>query len=259
MNGSTNVEQINVKRLFDILIDKIVYIIVFTLIGGLIAFALGEYFVPPKYESEISMIIDNRKSTTVVDSQYQESKTLTSDIQASQQLVPTYVEMIKSNNILEEVAEEIEEVTGEKFTVGALRSYITAYAVSDTEILKVKVRMTDAAMASEIADTISKVAPGKIQHFIERSDVKIIDKAKRSTNPVFPDVRVFTICGCIIGLLLSMAFFLLYEMFDVRVKSSEDLVSKFGYPVLGTIPEIFVGFDEEQLVSADKNTEKAKA
>ena len=40
--------------------------------------------------------------------------------------------------------------------------------------------------------------------------------------------------------LLSILFILLKELFDVRVKTVDDLVARFNYPVLGTIPEIYV-------------------
>ena len=254
-NNNGSVEQIDMRRIISILMDRIVSIVVVTLICGLIAFILSNYFIAPKYESEISMIVDNRKSTTIIEDSL-ESKTLSSDILASQQLVPTYIEMMESDNVLEEVATKIEKETGEKYSVKMLKSLITTEAVPDTEILKVYVKMTDAAMAREIAETIAEIAPEKIQHFIERSDVKIIDHAKISTSPVYPNVRDFTLWGCLIGFLLSISFILLREMFDVRVKTADDLVSIFKYPVLGTIPEIFVDYEETTYAYEADTTEE---
>ena len=187
------------------------------------------------------MFVNNRRSTS---EELNETKTLSSDINASQLLVPTYIEMIKSNNVLQKVVDVVEDKTGEKFTVNKIKKMLTVEAVSNTEIISVSVKTTDTAMAREIANTIADVAPEKIQKFIELSDVRIIDRAKLSTVPVSPNVRNNTILGALLGFILSISFILLKELFDVRVKSADDLVTNFQYPVLGAIPEIYVSYDD---------------
>lgn len=244
MNNTNDLEQIDIKRMIEIVLDRIVSIVVITLVFGLISFALSKYFITPKYESSITMYINNRRSTTSIDQENVETKTLSSDITASQQLVPTYIEMLKSNNVLQTVSDTVEKTTGEVYTVNKLKGMIEAEAVSNTEIIRVSVRVVDAAIAREIANTIADVAPEKIQNFIERSDVRIIDRAKISTSPVTPNVRNNTILGALLGLVLSISFILLRELFDVRVKAADDLVMKFQYPVLGSIPEIYVSYDD---------------
>lgn len=241
MNNTNDLEQVDIKRMVEIVLERIVSIVVITIIFGLISFSLSEFFITPKYESSITMFVNNRRNTA---EEILETKTLASDITASQQLVPTYIEMIKSNNVLQEVADVVEKKTGERFSVKKIKNMLTAEAVSNTEIIRVSIKTTDTAMAREIANTIADVAPGKIQKFIERSDVRIIDRAKLSTTPVSPNVRNNTILGALLGFVLSISFILLRELFDVRVKSVDDLVARFNYPVLGTIPEIYVSYDD---------------
>lgn len=242
MNNSNDIEKIDIKQMIEIVLDRIVSIVVITLIFGLISFALSKYFLTPKYESSITMYVNNRRSVT--ESDVIETKILSSDISASQMLVPTYIEMIKSENVLREVADQVEDKTKKKFSASKIRKMMTAEAVTDTEIIKVSIQATDPGIAREIADTISKVAPKKIQKFIELSKVQIIDRAKISGTPVSPNIRMNTIIGALLGFVLSISFILLKELFDVRVKSVDDLVNRFEYPVLGTIPEIFISYDE---------------
>lgn len=242
MNNVKELEQIDIKRMIEVVLDRIVSIVVITIIFGLLSFLISEFLVVPKYESSITMYVNNRRNTAGAENN--ETKTLSSDITASQQLVPTYIEMIKSDSVLQEVADEIKEKTGEKFKVKKIRDMIKAEALSNTEIIRVSIKTEDARMAREIANTIADVAPDKIQKFIERSDVRIIDKAKISTSPVSPNMRNNTILGALLGFALSISFILLREIFDVRVKSADDLVARFHYPVLGTVPEIRVSYDE---------------
>ena len=239
MNSTRDLEQIDIKKMIEIVLDRIVSIVVITLIFGLAAFALSRYFITPKYESSITMYVNNRRNSE--DSV--ETKTLTSDITASQMLVPTYIEMIKSDNILQTVADTVEERTKEVYTVKKLRNLLTAEALPNTEIIKVTVKTTEPTISREIANAIAQIAPEKIQDFIEQSDVRIIDKAKIANTPVSPNIRNNTILGALLGLVLSVSFILLKELFDVRVKSVDDLVSRFSLPVLGAIPEIYVSYD----------------
>lgn len=241
MNSTKDVGQIDIKRMIEIVLDRIVLILIITLVSGLVFFAVSYYFVTPKYESSITMYVNNRSESA---SDERETKTLSSDITASQQLVPTYIEMLKSNNVLEAVAYRVEYETGVEFTESQIRKMLTAEAVSNTEIIKVSVRADKPAIACEIAKAISEVVPKKIPKFVERSKVNIIDKARINTNPVSPNVRNSIILGALLGLVLSISVIILKELFDVRVKSTDDLVARFAYPVLGTIPEIYVSYDE---------------
>ncbi len=244
MNNTNEIEQIDIKRLFEVALDRIVSIVVITLAFGLIFFAVSEYFIQEKYQSSITMYVNNRRSTV---NDELENKTLSSDITASQQLVPTYIEMLKSDNVLEEVADKVYEESGEEISAYQIRQMLSAEALSETEIIEINVKAENPAKAMLIANSIADVAPAKIQEFIERSDVHIIDRAKRSTNPVSPNVRNNIILGALLGFVLSISFILLREIFDVRVKSVDDLVQRFQYPVLGTVPEIYISYDDSSL------------
>lgn len=249
MNNTNDLEQVDIKRMIEIVLDRIVSIVVITVIFGLLSYALSEFFITPKYESSITMYVNNRRGGI---DETLETKMLSSDISASQQLVPTYIEMIKSDKVLQKVSDVVEEKTGEEFTVKKIKNMITAEAVANTEIIRVSVKTTDTAVAREIANSIANVAPEEIQKIIELSDVRIIDRAKISNTPVSPNVRNNTILGALLGFVLSISFILLKELFDVRVKSVDDLVARFNYPVLGTIPEIYVSYDESLYEDSDE-------
>ena len=57
-------------------------------------------------------------------------------------------------------------------------------------------------------------------------------------------MRNSIILGALLGLVISISVIVLKEIFDVRVKSTDDLVARFSYPVLGAIPEIYVSYDD---------------
>lgn len=247
MNKTKDNEQIDIKRMIEVVLDRIVSVIVITIIFGLIAYALSEFLFVKKYESSVTLVVNNE--VTHDDAQYdgektEETKTYASDITASQELVPTCIEIIKSDKILGYVSDEIELKTGKRYSETKIRNMLTVEEITNTYIIKIAVLDSDTVVAREIANEIGEATEQQIQHYIPRSSVKVLDHAKVSVNPASPNVRNNTILGALLGFVLSISFIILKELFDVRVKSADDLVARFELPVLGSIPEIYVSYDD---------------
>jgi len=245
MNKSKdNEQQIDIKRMIEVVLDRIVSVIVITIIFGLVAYALSEFLCVKKYESSVTLVVNNEVIEDETASEESDKKTLASDITASQELVPTCIEIIKSDKILEYVSDEIERKTDKKYSAYKIRQILTVEEIVNTYIIKVSVLDPDTVIAREIANEIGKATEQQLKIYIPRSSIKVLDQAKVSSNPASPNVRNNTILGALLGFVLSIAFIILKELFDVRVKSADDLVARFELPVLGTIPEIYVSYDD---------------
>ncbi len=254
MNNSKDNEQIDIKRMIEVVLDRIVSILVITIVFGLAAYALSEFFFVKKYESSVTMVINNEVAQDYLDpSKPTETKTNSSDITASQLLVPTCIEIIKSDAILEQVSTEIKNKTQEKFSVWDIKRMLTVEEIPNTYIVRIEVLNNDRVMSREIADSIGRATESNMQNYIPRSSIKVVDWAKLSSTPASPNVRNNTILGALLGFVLSISFILLKEIFDVRVKSADDLVARFELPVLGAIPEIYVSYDDS---SNDEESEQ---
>lgn len=223
-------EEISLKRLAEMLLSKISIIIAVTLIFGVAAFVYSETMVVPEYASTATFYVSNERDVLT-------NKTLGSDITASQMLVDTYVVIIKSDTVLKQVCNILEEhgVTG--YTPDALRSSITASAVDETEVFQVTVRDTDSHNSYLIANVIADLAPSIIRDFIEASTLKVVDYAVEGEK-VYPNIQNTTLLGLLLGLFLSCGFVVLRELFDMRVKTEDELGKWFTLPVLGVIPDI---------------------
>lgn len=245
MNKSKdNEQQIDIKRMIEVVLDRIVSVIVITIIFGLVAYALSEFLFVKKYESSVTLVVNNEVIEDETANEESDKKTLASDITASQELVPTCIEIIKSDKILEYVSDEIERKTDKKYSAYKIRQILTVEEIVNTYIIKVSVLDPDTVIAREIANEIGKATEQQLKIYIPRSSIKVLDQAKVSSNPASPNVRNNTILGALLGFVLSIAFIILKELFDVRVKSADDLVARFELPVLGAIPEIYVSYDD---------------
>jgi len=223
-------EDISLKRLTEILLKKIGFIVAFTFIAGVFAFVYSEIMIVPEYESSVTMLVNNETETSI-------NKTYTADIQASQMLVDTYIVIIKSDTVLNQVCNKLNEHGIYDYDDERLRNSITASAVDSTEIFEVKVRGTDAKNTYTIANVIADVSPDIIKDFVEASSVKVVDYAVVGER-VSPNIQKNMIFGLIIGLFLSCLIVVLREIFDMRIKTEDELEQWFKIPILGVIPDI---------------------
>ena len=91
MNASDNTGQENMKRKESVL-KNIVLIVALMIVFGFAVFIYSSFFITPEYESNITIYVTEREN-----GEEEEKKTLSPDTVASQQLVPTCIEMIKSS------------------------------------------------------------------------------------------------------------------------------------------------------------------
>lgn len=219
--------EISLQEIFMILWDKVGIILLCTLLGGLLAFGVSRYVIAPTYTSRVSMYVNNNRNpeTTVAN---------INDINASQKLVSTYIEILKSENILNRVSETI----GGNYTAHELSGMMTASSVNGTEIFEVKVTTKDPEEAALIANTIAEIAPDEIIRVVKAGSVELIDKAVPAKAPSAPNVLLNTIIGIMLGGVLSVLGVLVSAMLDNRVKDEEDLKKHYDLPILGTIPDL---------------------
>lgn len=191
--------------------------------------AYTKIFVTPQYRAKVTIYVNNsiRTSESV---EYIAS----SDLNVSQKLVSTYVNIIKSDTVLQKVALEKDL----PYSTAKLRSMITANQVESTEIFDVYVRNSDPQMAANIANAIAEVAPGEIANFVEGSSTKIIDYAGVPSAPYSPNYTKNAMIGFLVGVVLAIAYLTVRYLLDVHINDAEDLERMFEYPILGQIPDI---------------------
>ncbi|MEG0712664.1 MAG: Wzz/FepE/Etk N-terminal domain-containing protein [Niameybacter sp.] len=219
--------EISLQEIFMILWSKVVIIVLCTVIGGIAAFGVSNYVIDPTFTSRVSMYVNNNPNaeTTVAN---------INDINTSQKLVSTYIEILKSDNVLSKVC----EATGLEYTAADVRKMMSASAVNGTEIFEVKVTAKDSEEAALIANTIAELAPEEIIRVVKAGSVELIDQAVPAEGPSSPNVLLNTLIGFMLGGVLSVLGVLVAAMLDNRVKDEEDLKKYYDMPILGAIPDL---------------------
>lgn len=219
--------EIDLGTVAKVLLKRVWIILLCAVLVGMGSLIYTVNFVEPMYQANVTMYVNNNSSK---DNKYVSS----SDLAVALRLVTTYVNIIKSDRVLERVIED----TGLMLTASQVRSMISAEPEGETEMFRVTVTSANPQMSADIANTIAKVAPAEIAEIIEGSSAKIIDEARVPEKRSYPSYGVSVIVGTLIGGFLAALVFVLMHLLDIRIRSEEDLKNICDVPVLGVIPNL---------------------
>lgn len=228
--------EISMKDMTKALLKSAWIIILCAVLVGSAVLVYTVNFVTPMYEANVTLYVNNNSTES--------NKVISSDLAVALQLVNTYVKIIESDTVLENVINQ----NVLNLTAQDIRGMLSAESVDDTEMFRVKITSPDPQMSADIANAIANVAPAEISKIIEGSSAKVIDYAKVPTKSSSPNYAANTIVGAMTGALLAIAVVVLSVCMDKRVKNEEDLMKIFEAPVLGAIPDFTqVNKDEEKM------------
>lgn len=242
--------ELDLRLLFFALLRKLWLIVLCAVVIGALAFGYTKYFVTPMYRASVSIYVNNNKVTT-------EGSTATltyTDLSTAQRLVSTYVTILKSDRVLDKVAEELDT----SITANQIRGMISAESVDSTEVFQVQISHPDPKMAAQIANAIAAVAPDEISEIVTGSATKIIDYAKVPASPYAPNTTRNILLGALIGVVLAVVIVILQVLMDVRVREEADVVRISDAPILGRIPD-FALDDKGDAYAEAKKAEQEKA
>lgn len=221
--------EVDLRKVAYMMRTKLVFILIITIVAGLATGLVTHFFVKPTYSSTVKMYVYSNSDRVTTDSSIS-----TAEITAAQDMVNTYIYILKSDTVLEAVIDD----TGLKITPSQLRSAISAEQATDTIAFEVTVKSRNPKLSAKIANSIAKIAPDEIVRVVKAGGVEIIDYAKVPTKPSSPNLKRNIVVGAFLGFLVSFAFFFVSEMFDTTITDAKDIEREFSIPILGTIPEL---------------------
>lgn len=223
-----DVMEIDLVSLAKAIWKRLWIVIVVALICGSAFYFATRTFIMPTYQTQFSAYVNNRNST-------ENATTITSsDLLASQSLASTYAEIISSRTVLEAAAQQ----AGLNYLYEDLANVVSTQASGETEIITTYVVMEDPQEAVILAEAIAAVAPRYVSQIVEGTSMQIIDNPVLPVNPVGPNAPKNALIGFMLGAIFSSALIVIKELIDDTVKEEDELESRFGIPIIGTIPDI---------------------
>jgi len=224
--------EIDLHRIFAALWHKIWLVILVAVLCAVLTFVFVFNFVDPLYEAS-AMFYVNNSDISVGSASLDISS---ADITASKDLVESYIVILNTRETLQDVI----DYAGVDLNYGKLRGMISAASVNSTEIFRVVVTSKNPEEAYKIADAIQYILPDRIDGIIDGTTARIVDSAVKPSkdHPSSPNYTKNTMIGFIVGFLLMAAVVILQEVFDITIRSEEDMEQVCKHPVLASVPDM---------------------
>lgn len=222
-------QNINLTDILKMCLKHWLLVLAITVVVAIFSYIYSIYFATPMYSSSGQLNISNRTGESG-----RVTEIITSDLASRERLAPTFIEIMKNDTFLNKV----KNMGNFDLSVAAIRGMVTFEQPEDTSLINISVRSTSAKQAYLVAQEILKHAPLYLESEMGGSTVKTIQEAELPTKPYSPNVQknvlVATLCGLFLGVLAAVTI----ELLDKKISSSEGLEEKYGYPILGEIPNL---------------------
>lgn len=215
-----------VLELLQALKEKIALILAAAILAAALGWGFSAFLEPKRYEASVNMIVNTRTEITGV---------VTSDsISSARNLADTYAIIIKSNKVLNQVIDRL----GLQMSFEELYDIVSVNDINNTQVMKIAAQCSDPALAEQIVQTISEIAPAIVADAVEAGSCKVVSDVYTAQKPISPSpLRNAALYGAA-AMLLVCAAIVLRELFNDQIIDDNDLEKKLGIPALGVIPDV---------------------
>lgn len=206
----------------------------FVILGSIVLFAVAAYLyssyvVTPMYKSGGQIYITNTTLSA------EERTNLTSgDLSSVEKLGPTFIETMKNDDFLNVV----KNMGNFDISTAAIRNMLVLDQPEETGLINIRVNSRSSKQAYAVAKEILRHAPKYLEEKVPGTTVKVFQDARLETAPYAPNIPRNVLFGIIIGLVFGVLLTIGIEIFDKKIDGSEGLEERYGYPVLGEIPNL---------------------
>ena len=239
----------NVQKILFSLLRRWKLLVIFALIGVLMGYFYTSHFTTLTYSSNVKFLayavdgnddlgeISSTGSTTTKGSAEYVRTSNTSKMNYAMKMLPTYVEVMNTNEFMTNVTNALNKKQNSNYTVGTIKNSMVIELVEDTAIFTISVTTTNAELSYNIAKQLETSVPQmmkKTNNSLVHASVQ--DKAVKAASAGSLGYPKKCAIGAVIGIIIAAAYVVLRTLFDVRIKSSDELSDKYNIPVLGSIP-----------------------
>lgn len=222
-NPEDDETEIDLSEIFYLLWTHIVQIVGLFVAGAVVVFLLTFFLVTPKYTATARMYITSG-SNSVVD---------LSSLQVSTQLKADYQELIKSNNILQDVIDNLSLDED----VDTLKGQVAVTNPSDTRILNISITTENAQLSADIANELAKQAKTYLPKVMKTDEPNVFEEAQVPEKKSSPSYQKNALIGGLLTALLYCAVIIIKHVMNDTFVTPDDINKAFGVQPLATIPE----------------------
>ena len=225
--ATSSESQFSVVDIINMMLTFWWFIVILAVLVGGATFTYFKITSVPEYKSAARMYINTEAQQTSTDVN-------TNALTGAANLLPTYIDVLTSKSFLASVSDDLDN----KYTVEDITAMITLEAVTDTNIISIEVLDEDPHVAYLICSSFVNNAPNEIARVFGGGSTKLTEHPEEADEAEVMHTTRNALIGFLAGAAIAMVVIFLVNMFDTRVKSKDELVSKYNLPILGEIPSL---------------------
>lgn len=266
--------QIDLHRLIVLCRSHFKLMIIWTLIVAVFGFVVAEFVIIPQYTASTQILV-NQKHGNNSDQAYNNQ-------QADIQMINTYKDIITNQVILKEASKQLdnpvevitparkavyrENAAGRKelirasrpavvkqvrnksyhVTTAQLKKAISVQTQQNSQVFTLNVKTNNPQKSAAVANTVSSVFKHKIKKIMSVNNVTIVSYASVPSSPSFPNKKLFTLVGALLGLLGSFVYIIIKDLTDTTIKSDDFMTDELGLTNLGAVSHIQMNVGESR-------------
>ena len=222
--------ELDIGRALRAVLDRAWLVVLVAVLCGAIAVAITYFLITPQYQASAKFYVNNNSRMPGDNA----SSMSSGDLSTSRNLVDSYLVILNTKETMLDVIDYAQSTLSYK----TVKEMITAEAVNETEIFEVTITSPDPEEALKIADAISVILPERISTIIDGTSAKVVETAVLPTSPSSPSYIKNTIIGGLIGFIVIATIIVLREIFNVTIRSEEDINQCCKHPILAAVPDM---------------------
>lgn len=241
-------KMFRITDLLKICINNIFYIASGAILGGLSLYIISAFILHPRYISSAELYVFNPNNLINV------SGIDAYDLAAAQKMTSTYITILNSDTIIDQVNEKLMETYstdelieqmwleakhGKRYlTNKAIRKCIKIQNVDSTEVIQIMVETKSPILSMEICQWLLEFSSEQIPKIIGKGSVKDVGGVSFPMEPSSPKLWINTLSGAVIGGFFAVIVVFAAGYFDNKITTREKLTEKMKAIILGEIPEM---------------------
>lgn len=218
-------EDIDIKRIFDIIFSKKIFIILIIILSITLGYVYSYYYKQPEYKSSVTILL-------VADENKADKELTQTDLNINTSLISTYSSIAKSTNVMQKTIDNL----GLDISTSKLQKNIEVNQIDKTQFLKITVKDSNPERAKNIANELSRVFTEQIKEIYNLANISIVDEAEIENTPCninhVKDIIIFTFAGLIVSIITIMIIY----FFDDTIKDEKDIEKNIKLRNIGTLP-----------------------
>ena len=219
-------EEISLLEIIQAIRKGMVFIICLVIMGAVAAITLTLRFEKVEYEAKSTVLIGKEEAKLFYEDRYTQS-----DITMYEKIANTYIEIAKSDRVVERVVEHYMTYTEQQ-----IRQMVTPHYKSGTLIIELVGKGNDRNDVMAVTNTYTEIFMEECLAILPVGELMLMDEATFPEGRIPSKIILNTLIGGLLGGVISVLFVLVKEMMKGnRIRNAKEVTQYLQIPVVTMI------------------------